>query len=271
LRRGDTRLGDLSQTAYRTLADRAAESARPDGLFRDAVAEAAAASLGCEIASVPALRFSATAHAIRTRIIDDWVQEILAGRRRVDVLNVGAGLCTRFFRLGPIPGIWYEIDLPGIIDVRQRVFPRSANHVELACSVLDPRWSELIPRQASVLVIAEGLLFYLAETAARELLRQLAAAFAGAAMIFDVLGPAQVGRQGEIDILTDLNAPFRWGLADTRSIESWDPRIEWRREESIFDRCPERWGKNLPSLRRLRRSYGNRIVEACFRPCLIGS
>jgi methyltransferase (TIGR00027 family) len=262
---GRAQLVDLSRTALRTLAARAAESAHPDGLFADSAAEAAAAALAPELASVRTSRFPTTADVIRTRIIDDWVEEVLAGDRRVDVLNLGAGLCTRYFRIGPIPGTWYEIDLPGIMAVRRRLFPAAPNHVELACSVLEPGWIDRIPRAHAVLLIAEGLLFYLAEAAVRELLHGLASACAGATMIFDVLGPAHVGRQREIETLQGLDAPFRWGLADTRSVESWDPRIEWRRDESIFDRCPERWGESLPGLQSLRRSHGNLVVQVDFR------
>jgi len=262
-------LGDLSQTALRTLAARAAESARPQGLFQDPAAEAAAAALVAELATVPASRFPATADVVRTRIIDDWVEETLAGDRGRGggVLNLGAGLCTRYFRLGPISGVWYEIDLPEIVAVRRRLFPPAPDHVELARSVLEPGWIEQIPPAQPLLLIAEGLLFYLEETAARELVSRLAAHFPGATMIFDVLGPAHVGRHREIETLDGLAAPFHWGLADTRSIESWDPRLEWRRDESIFDRCAERWGEGFAGLRSLRQSHGNRIVQVRFRSC----
>lgn len=260
------RLGDVSKTALRTLAARACESASPDALLHDPAAEAAARVLAAELASVRSSRLPATADVIRARIFDDWVAESLAFERWENVINLGAGFCTRFFRLGPPPGAWYEVDLPAVMAVRRQLFSAAGSHVEVAASVLEPGWIEQIPRRRPALLIAEGLLFYLEEREARRLLSRIAGHFPGGTMIFDVLGLAQVAPQQEIETLAGLDAPFRWGVGATKHIERWDPRIRWQREESIFDRCPDRWGEHFRSLRSLRRSHGNRVVQVSFSP-----
>jgi len=120
----------VAHTARWTAAMRAIESERPDALFRDPLAGVLAgqssvrgwkAEMEACITSQP---HSRSHIAIRCRALDDLIiQEIedMAPAEPVQVVSLGAGMCTRPWRL-PIPeAIWFEVDLPDIIRVKNRI------------------------------------------------------------------------------------------------------------------------------------------------------
>ena len=112
----------VSDTALWVAAYRAMESARPDALFVDRLAELVAGARGRAIvAAAPRGLGTGWSLVTRTKLIDDlFLASIAAGCDRV--LNLAAGMDTRPYRLALPPGLtWVEADLPGIIDEKERL------------------------------------------------------------------------------------------------------------------------------------------------------
>ena len=100
---------------------RATESARPDALFRDPLAERLAGEHGRAIvARVPRTTRNGWWLVARTKIIDDAIAEAITdGCDRV--LNLAAGLDTRPYRLDlPQDLTWVEADLPALLANQQK-------------------------------------------------------------------------------------------------------------------------------------------------------
>jgi methyltransferase (TIGR00027 family) len=96
------------------------ESARPDALFRDPLAETLAGERGRAIAAAwPTVAMTAWMTAVRTVVIDDYVRAAIS--RGVDaIVNLGAGLDTRPFRLDlPAELDWIEVDYPDVIAFKE--------------------------------------------------------------------------------------------------------------------------------------------------------
>ena len=104
-------ISHVTDTAFWVAAYRAAESDRPDALFRDPLASRLVDTLGRDIAD----RIAGSAQVawvvvMRTCIIDDFIREAIAGGCDT-VLNLGAGLDTRPYRLElPASLRWIEVD-----------------------------------------------------------------------------------------------------------------------------------------------------------------
>lgn len=112
----------VSDTARWTALHRATESARPDALFRDPLAERLAGAQGRAIVdNVPWTDCSGFWLVARTIIIDDAIADALAhGCDRV--LNLAAGLDTRPYRLDlPSDLTWIEADLPKLLAEKTQV------------------------------------------------------------------------------------------------------------------------------------------------------
>ena len=111
----------VSDTARWTALHRATESARPDALFRDPLAERLAGEHGRAIvARVPRTTRNGWWLVARTKIIDDAIAEAITdGCDRV--LNLAAGLDTRPYRLDLPPDLtWVEADLPALLANQQK-------------------------------------------------------------------------------------------------------------------------------------------------------
>lgn len=165
-------ISHVSDTAFLVAHCRAVESARPDALFHDPLAERLAGEKGRAITAsfpfAPMVRWNV---AIRTVIIDDFITSSIA--RGVDtVLCLGAGLDARPYRLDlPSTLTWIEVDYPDIVAFKAERLagevPRcKLERVGLDLSDLSAR-RELFQRvdagATRILVLTEGVILYLEE------------------------------------------------------------------------------------------------------------
>ena len=165
---------------------------------------------------------------LRGLLYDRWVTEFLALHPEGTVVELGAGLTTRFERLDNGRAHFVDLDLPDAIALRRRYVTPSARRILLAASVLDPGWPALVRAAAPgpYLFVSEGMLMYLRPEDIRAVLRQLADAFPGSVAAFDSIAPAVVRHQRLHDSMKHMmDAPFGWGIRDVRDIEQWDSRL----------------------------------------------
>ncbi|QKV96538.1 class I SAM-dependent methyltransferase [Streptomyces sp. NA02950] len=191
-------IDNVSDTARWVAEYRARESARPDALFRDPLATGLAGERGRVIAEAAKRSFGNGWFFIaRTKLIDDLIERSLAeGCDRV--VNLAAGLDTRPYRLQLPPSLeWIEVDLPGIIEEKNRLLADESPRCKLSRVPVDltdvaARRGCLIDATkgaAKTLVITEGLLLYLAESEVHELTTELKRPEI-AWWVADIIGPA---------------------------------------------------------------------------------
>ncbi len=160
----------ISETAGWVAYHRGTESERPDSIFRDPYAYLLAGERGALIGRE--LREIAWAVAVRTYLFDHAIRELLSRKPIGMVVNLGAGLDSRPYRLelsDLLP--WIEIDLPGIIDLKRHILRDEKPHCQLeaiAVNLADEErrrslFSELNQRYQHTLILSEGLLLYLDE------------------------------------------------------------------------------------------------------------
>jgi methyltransferase (TIGR00027 family) len=160
----------VSDTARWTALYRATESARPDALFRDPLAERLAGAQGRAIvANVPWTNRSGWWLVARTKIIDDAIADALAnGCDRV--LNLAAGLDTRPYRLDlPSALRWIEADLPKLLGEKTQLLADQTPRCRLtrtAVDLADPHardvfFNDALDGATKAFVLTEGLSMYL--------------------------------------------------------------------------------------------------------------
>ena len=161
---------DVSDTAFWIAHHRAVESTRTDALFRDPLAARLAGERGEKIArAMPTRRMIAWSVAIRTRIIDEFVQSAVAAG--VDtVLNLGAGLDTRPYRMTlPASLRWIEADYPHIVEYKASLLAHEHPRCQLErvkidlANRVDRRefFAGVNARANRILVLTEGIVPYL--------------------------------------------------------------------------------------------------------------
>jgi O-methyltransferase involved in polyketide biosynthesis len=190
---------------------RVEEHQRPDGLFRDpTIAEWWPALLWDAALDSMYNPIGQLTWAVRAHLFDQIVQRHLGTYADATVVELGAGLSTRYYRVGQSCRRWIELDLPEVTELRRNFDRESDRHQFLSASALDPSWMDALPEglPESRLIIAEGLLMYFDKAQVQTLINQLKQRFPGATLAFDAVGGVTKGNGAKQ--LAKMGAPLKW-------------------------------------------------------------
>lgn len=213
----------VSDTAFMVAAWRAAESERPDALFRDPFAARLAGEHGKAIvASMGKLTVGGWQVVIRTVIIDDLIQKAIASGTGT-ILNLGAGLDARPYRLAlPASLRWIEVDYLHVIDWKVAQLAGEQPHCQLERVKVDladlPErrrlFAEIAAAASRTLILTEGVLPYLTNEAVGALADDLQV-FPERAWIVDYFSAATLKYRKKMGISRKMSeAPFRFEPPD---------------------------------------------------------
>jgi methyltransferase (TIGR00027 family) len=188
-------MSDVSRTALGVARLRALESQRPDRLFDDPYASAFLPTLPPGAPS-PGARTAASVFrlhiVIRTRFYDDYLLAACAASCRQVVL-LAAGLDTRAFRLSWPPNVrLFELDLPELLDYKEKVLKSQSAVPRGARSVVDADLREDWPAKLAAAGfqpdvptawLIEGLLVYLTPEDAAQVLTSVTALSASGSQV----------------------------------------------------------------------------------------
>jgi O-methyltransferase involved in polyketide biosynthesis len=163
---------------------------------------------------------------VRAKHLDGWTREFLAAHPRATVLHLGCGLDSRVFRVDPPPGVhWYEVDQPEVIALRGRVYPPRRDVALIGASVTEPGWLEELPETGAALVVAEGLVHYLAEADAIALFRRVVERFDHGELIFDAYSKWMERLVGLYPMARSIGLKLAWALDDPDELVRRVPRL----------------------------------------------
>lgn len=210
---------------------RAEESRRAEPMLVDRKALEIVDSVDYDFEKFRARKVSPVNYCSRALVMDRVVQGFLRRWPGGTVVEIGPGLDGRFERLDNGQVRWFDLDVPEVIDVRRRFYAAGPRRSFLPFSVTDPAWLPLVEetRPRALMLVAEGVFYFLAELELRALFTRLADAFAGVRVVFDSQSPLYLMWSRLWHPLQ--NSSPRWSLRDARQIERWDPRFHV--EESV--------------------------------------
>jgi len=265
------KLTGVPETLLVALYLRAVETQRADGIIRDEKAVEMIKSIDYDFSMFNRVWLSQVGVAVRTEILDEVTAAFIRQYPDARVVNMGAGLCTRFNRVDNGRITWYELDLPEVIELRRRFFTENDRHQFIERSITDFSWMEQIQIKENqpVLFIGEGLFMYFEEQEVKNIFIAMADHFPDAELIFEINGPVSVGRSKHHDALskTDGQAEFKWGSASGAVCETWDDGIRFVREWNYLDRHKDRWRfmRLFAYIPPLKRHMMNKIVHLKLR------
>lgn len=237
MNKADTsKLTAAQETLLIPLWARAQEARRADPILRDDKAASIIDSLQYDFGVFQRAKVDQVGLCSRAAIIDELARQHLAQHPRATVVEIGAGLDTRFDRLDNGAVRWIELDLPDVMSVRRSFFEETERRSFLAASVVDASWLTAVPADdsESLLLVAEGVFYFLARPQLQALFARLADHFPGARLIFDSISP--VYRR-----IANFRHPLAgsrliWSLRDVREIERWDARLRLELSVGFGDR-----------------------------------
>jgi O-methyltransferase involved in polyketide biosynthesis len=233
-------LTGVSETLLIPLHYRVEASKSPNEAFKDEVGEQFHDSIAYDWRKFGDDSLPRQIMPLRTAIFDAEVAAFLDKAPDGLVVNLGAGLDTRFHRLDNGAVRWIEIDLPNVIAFRQKLRePQDERHRLVAASVLDEGWIDEIARSArhSALFVAEGLFPYFTEEEHKRIFALLAENFPGQEMLFQTFAPSIIQEFARRSILAKMgaNVEMRWGLEDSAQVAALNPKVEFLREFPLFE------------------------------------
>ncbi|WP_099023498.1 class I SAM-dependent methyltransferase [Mycolicibacterium palauense] len=191
---------------------------------------------------------------LRTSVFDGWVRDFLDEHPAGTVVELGAGLNTRFDRLDNGEVHWFDLDLPDAITLRRRFFADRGRNTMLAGSVLDTDWFESVAAAPGpYFFVCEAVLLYLTEQQVRRVVAQLAERFDGSLLAFDTGGRAMIENQDRNGVMKSMAARMQWVCEDPHDLESWgvellDTRTFAHPQPDVARSWPARY------------RYGNRLL-----------
>ena len=169
------------ESLFLTLGSRALDSRLPRPFLGDTMADEIITRIGYGLDKFPTLN-TKTLHqrskvfdvAVRAKRFDEMVRQFVLRQPDAVVLDLGAGLDGRMFRVNPPPTIdWYDIDFPEVVELRRQLLPASAQAHGVGADLTDPDWLDGIPNDRPALLVADGLVPFLAKNDFVSLLNRL--------------------------------------------------------------------------------------------------
>jgi O-methyltransferase involved in polyketide biosynthesis len=234
-------LNGVSETLLIPLYNRAIEAQHPDAIMKDEKAVALVTQMGYDFEQVRKIRThegNKIARIMLTRQMDCFSRDFLIQHPEGVVVHIGCGLDSRFDRVDNGKVVWYDLDLPNVIEIRRKFIGKESGRYHLlGCSVLENTWLDVVkvhsPRR--ILFIAENVFVYFMEEQVKSLVLSLLSHFPGAELVFDGwtqfmiwLGNRQLSNSKFAGLL-------HWGFWSHRTIESWGEGIHMLNQWGFFD------------------------------------
>ncbi|RJP65088.1 MAG: class I SAM-dependent methyltransferase [Ignavibacteriales bacterium] len=223
-------LGSVQKTLFMPVWARAVETGKTNPLLVDNTAVTILESVDFDFATmtqnVPEI--SQVSWVARCKRFDMVIKEFIAKHPGGTIVNIGCGLDTTYERIDNQNVIWYDLDLPDVIELRKKFLCETANRKFIAGSFLDTKWFDIISRPKEILFISAGVFVYFDEEEIKEFLLKLVNSFPGAGLFFDVTSPKGVEIANIVIQKSGLDEKsfFKWGLKDKNDITSWSSKIK---------------------------------------------
>ena len=174
-------------TLYIPLVARIHVSRRFPDFFRDDMALALEKHLPDGCSEVRVSEYFHMAGACRYRVVDDILRAFMAQQRQCNIINLGAGLETCFFRLQPEHACFYELDLPPVIAMREKLLGAHARDVLLASDLFELAWADAVDASLPTVLTASGVFQYFEEEKIRRFIAAVKERFTHAELVFDAM------------------------------------------------------------------------------------
>jgi O-methyltransferase involved in polyketide biosynthesis len=217
---------NIAETLFITLYMKSQETLNDDPILFDTTSLELVDQIDYDFSKFSNAERSAVGVCVRARYFDKMVTNFIKEKDHPIVVILGCGLDSRFHRIGEIneKATFYEIDLPEVIELRERLIPPQDNDIYVPISVLDVSWMDTIKElhpDGSFLFVAEGLFMYFDKVQLRNLLVDFTEHFKDAEIYFDIVNKWMSKNSHLHDSVKFTDAEFKSGFDDDREFESW--------------------------------------------------
>ncbi|MDR0557969.1 MAG: class I SAM-dependent methyltransferase [Treponema sp.] len=125
------------------------------------------------------------ASAARYYNLDSMIRAFIEKNGGGNIINLGAGLETAYYRLNEQSATFYEIDMPDVIAARRTILGEQKNEVLIAGDIFDMEWVKQIDKSVPTLLVVSGVFQYFKEDAVVQFINNVKRVFSKVELIFD--------------------------------------------------------------------------------------
>nr|WP_315059993.1 class I SAM-dependent methyltransferase [uncultured Campylobacter sp.] len=242
--------GTVSETLLINLYFRSKENQKTAPILKDEFSGDVVSKIDYDFAKFDRSTLSRVGTVIRARFFDDCILKFTREHPTAVIVQVGAGLDTRPLRLAPVcsEATFYDLDLPDVIALRDKLVPKAPQNYSLPCSMLETAWmDELAAKHAGeeFVFVLEGVSMFFEKPIFREFFLNLAARFSGLVLV-DLLNDfATKMNTRKHDTLKFMKeeVKIKMGIAGADEVEAWDKeRIKCLEIGTMMNMYKHRWG-----------------------------
>jgi methyltransferase (TIGR00027 family) len=187
-----------------------------------------------------------TSHiAIRARKYDNIVNDFISRNPDCTVINLGCGFDTRFWRINNQKCIFYELDLPEVIEAKKEILKDKLEYEMIGCSILDTSWIQKVISKgnSNILLVAEALFMYLPKSDVINLFRIFTERFSHSQIILEVATEKYtrgvwkkiVIHKMKRELGLDAGSSYNFGIKKAKELESFADGIKVINEWSYVE------------------------------------
>ena len=173
-------------------------------------------------------RFGFLEAAMRQNDLAWEVREYLRSHPHAAVVNLGCGLDSTGRSCDNGSCRLYNLDLPGVIAVRDQLLPAGEREENIPCDLNDTSWFSKIDASGGAVFFAAGVFYYFLREQVQALVKAMADAFPEGALVFDAANKKAVKLMLKTWIkdaaIQDVGAYFAVSDAK-RELPAWDSRL----------------------------------------------
>lgn len=182
--------------------------------------------------------------AIRARQYDLYSLDFMKTNPDCVIVNLGCGMDTRFWRIDNGQIIFYDLDLPEVIQFKRSLFNETDRYIMLGNSIFDQCWLDFIlSHQKPVMLLAEGLFMYLPSFELKEFVTYMANRIHYGQLVAEVVHESYtrgfkkrlVDFKFKHELNFDRPVTYQFGISDSNEFEKWSPRLKLINDWSYFD------------------------------------
>lgn len=180
---------------------------------------------------------------VRTEIVDRLTRDFIRRHPNATIINLGCGLCTRLTRVDNGKIRWFDIDLPPIISLKRHFITETDRYRFVSASIFDSKWITTIREtlgSAPILLIAEGLLFYLPKKEVAIFFKMVAKAFPHAEFIFECANQFLKLLSPFFSSMRNSSSRFKWAIHNLFSLKKWI-NVQILGEYFYYNQYKRRW------------------------------
>jgi O-methyltransferase involved in polyketide biosynthesis len=129
--------------------------------------------------------YSLMASVARYYNLDSMVRAFIKKNGKSNIIYLGAGFETAYYRLNEQIANFYEIDLPDVITTRRMILEEQTNELLIAGDIFDMEWTKQIDKSISTLLVVSGVFQYFKEDKIIQFVNNVKNVFPSVELIFD--------------------------------------------------------------------------------------